>query len=137
MWLFCNLECSMMRKKWCLVCAALLGISVGAVNPIANQYVAPIVQEQLHTSLNGSVQYDSLSVGWNGDVHLQNLVIRDSDEHLVATVPNASVSLNLSSIPSIVWGNTSGVGIIGTVDLDAPDVHIWQMPDGTWNVTTL
>ena len=127
----------MMRKKWCLVCAALLGISVGAVNPIANQYVAPIVQKQLHTSLNGSVQYDSLSVGWNGDVHLQNLVIRDSDEHLVATVPNASVSLNLSSIPSIVWGNTSGGGIIGTVDLDAPNVHIWQMPDGTWNVTTL
>lgn len=130
----------MTRKKWCLIGAAILGLStagVASVNPIAERYVAPMVQEQINTSINGSIQYDSMHIGWDGDIVLHNVVIRDEDHHLVATVPEATVALKLTSIPSILMGDASGARIVSSVTLDKPDVHIWQLQDKSWNVESL
>ena len=46
----------MTRKKWCLIGAAILGLSgIGAsINPIAQTYVAPMVKEQVNNAINGS-----------------------------------------------------------------------------------
>ena len=45
----------MTRKKWCLIGAAILGLSgIGAsINPIAQTYVAPMVKEQVNNAING------------------------------------------------------------------------------------
>ena len=71
----------MTRKKWCLIGAAVLGLGVAGVattiNPIAQQYVAPMVQEQLHKTVRGTIQYESMHIAWNGDVELQNVTVRD------------------------------------------------------------
>ena len=92
----------MTRKKWCLIGAAILGLcGVGAsINPIARTYVAPMVKEQVNNAINGSVDYDSLRINWNGDVVLSDVVIKDRDGHLVGTAQDVAVGVKLSALPS-------------------------------------
>ena len=49
----------MTRKKWCLIGAAVLGLGVAgiatSINPIVERYVAPMVQEQLHNTVRGTI----------------------------------------------------------------------------------
>ena len=129
----------MTRKKWCLIGAAILGLSaVGAsINPIAQTYVAPMVKEQVNNVINGSIDYDSLRINWNGDVVLTDVIIKDRDGHLVGTAQEVAVGVKLSSLPKIVGGNTSGATAISSVIVEAPDFHIWQLADGSWSITKL
>ena len=131
----------MTRKKWCLIGAAVLGLGVAgiatSINPIAERYVAPMVQEQLHNTVRGTIQYDSMHIAWNGDVVLQNVSLRDENDHLVAAVPTMNVSMKWTSAPSILMGNSSGAAIVSTITLEKPDVHVWQLADGSWNVNSL
>ena len=129
----------MTRKKWCLIGAAILGLSaVGAsINPIAQTYVAPMVKEQVNNVINGSIDYDSLRINWNGDVVLTDVTIKDRDGHLVGTAQEVAVGVKLSSLPKIVGGNTSGATAISSVIVEAPDFHIWQLADGSWSITKL
>ena len=131
----------MIRKKWCLIGAAVLGLGVAgiatSINPIAERYVAPMVQEQLHNTVRGTIQYDSMHIAWNGDVVLQNVSLRDENNHLVAAVPNMNVAMKWTSVPSILMGNSGGAAIVSTITLEKPDVHVWQLADGSWNVNSL
>lgn len=131
----------MTRKKWCLIGAAVLGLGVAgiatSINPIAERYVAPMVQEQLHNTVRGTIQYDSMHIAWNGDVVLQNVSLRDENNHLVAAVPTMNVSMKYTSVPSILMGNSSGAAIVSTITLEKPDIHVWQLADGSWNVNSL
>ena len=131
----------MTRKKWCLIGAAVLGLGIAgisaSINPIAERYVAPMVQEQLHNTVRGTIQYDSIHVTWDGDIELQNVSLRDESNHLVANVPTMNVSMKWSSVPSIVMGNSSGAAVVSTITLDKPDIHVWQLADGSWNVNSL
>lgn len=108
-----------------------------SINPIAERYVAPMVQEQLHNTVRGTIQYDSMHIAWNGDVVLQNVSLRDENDHLVAAVPTMNVSMKWTSAPSILMGNSSGAAIVSTITLEKPDVHVWQLADGSWNVNSL
>ena len=131
----------MIRKKWCLIGAAVLGLGVAgiatSINPIAERYVAPMVQEQLHNTVRGTIQYDSMRIAWNGDVVLQNVSLRDENNHLVAAVPTMNVAMKWTSVPSILMGNSGGAAIVSTITLEKPDVHVWQLADGSWNVNSL
>jgi len=130
----------MTRKKWLLIGAAILGLSsiVGAsINPMAQTYIAPIVKEQLNNVINGSIDYDSLRINWNGDVVLTDVTIKDRDGHLVGTAQEVAVGVKLSSLPNIIGGNTSGATAISSVIVEAPDFHIWQLADGSWSITKL
>ena len=129
----------MTRKKWFLIGAAILGLSgIGAsINPIAQTYVAPMVKEQVNNAINGSVDYDSLRINWNGDVVLTDVTIKDRDGHLVGTAHELAVGVKLSSLPNIIGGNTSGATAISSVIVEAPDFHIWQLADGSWSIAKL
>ena len=129
----------MTRKKWCLIGAAILGLSgIGAsINPIAHTYVAPMVKEQVNNAIKGSVNYDSLRINWNGDVVLTDVTIKDRDNHLVGTAREVAVGVKLSALPSIITSNTSGATAISSVIVEAPDFHIWQLADGSWSVEKL
>ena len=130
----------MTRKKWLLIGAAILGLSgiVGtSINPMAQTYIAPIVKEQLNNVINGSIDYDSLRINWNGDVVLTDVTIKDRDRHLVGTAQEVAVGVKLSSLPNIIGGNTSGATAISSVIVEAPDFHIWQLADGSWSITKL
>ena len=130
----------MTRKKCCLIGAAILGLSCGigaSINPIAQTYVAPMVKEQVNTAINGSVDYDSLRINWNGDIILTDVVIRDTEGHLVGTAPEIAVGVKLSSLPGLINGNRSGADAISSVSVERPDLHIWQLADGSWSVTKL
>lgn len=130
----------MTRKKWLLIGAAILGLSsiVGAsINPMAQTYIAPMVKEQVNNVINGSIDYDSLRINWNGDVVLTDVTIKDRDGHLVGTAQEVAVGVKLSSLPKIVGGNTSGATAISSVIVEAPDFHIWQLADGLWSITKL
>ncbi|WP_329881121.1 translocation/assembly module TamB domain-containing protein [Veillonella parvula] len=130
----------MTRKKWLLIGAAILGLSsiVGAsINPMAQIYIAPMVKEQVNNVINGSIDYDSLRINWNGDVVLTDVIIKDRDGHLVGTAQEVAVGVKLSSLPKIVGGNTSGATAISSVIVEAPDFHIWQLADGSWSITKL
>ena len=56
---------------------------------------------------------------------------------LVAAVPTMNVSMKWTSAPSILMGNSSGAAIVSTITLEKPDVHVWQLADGSWNVNSL
>lgn len=130
----------MTRKKWLLIGAAILGLPsiVGAsINPMAQTYIAPMVKEQVNNVINGSIDYDSLRINWNGDVVLTDVTIKDRDGHLVGTAQEVAVGVKLSSLPKIVGGNTSGATAISSVIVEAPDFHIWQLADGSWSITKL
>ena len=130
----------MTRKKWLLIGAAILGLSsiVGAsINPMAQTYIAPMVKEQVNNVINGSIDYDSLRINWNGDVVLTDVTIKDRDGHLVGTAQEVAVGVKLSSLPKIVGGNTPGATAISSVIVEAPDFHIWQLADGSWSITKL
>ena len=130
----------MTRKKWLLIGAAILGLSsiVGAsINPMAQTYIAPMVKEQVNNVINGSIDYDSLRINWNGDVVLTDVIIKDRDGHLVGTAQEVAVGVKLSSLPKIIGGNTSGATAISSVIVEAPDFHIWQLADGSWSITKL
>ena len=130
----------MTRKKWLLIGAAILGLSgiVGAsINPMTQTYIAPMVKEQVNNVINGSIDYDSLRINWNGDVVLTDVTIKDRDGHLVGTAQEVAVGVKLSSLPKIVGGNTSGATAISSVIVEAPDFHIWQLADGSWSITKL
>lgn len=129
----------MTRKKWCLIGAAILGLGglSASVNPVAETYVAPMVKEQVNNAINGSVDYDSLRINWNGNVVLTNVVIKDVDGHIVGTTPEVSVGIKLSALPSMIGGESSGMAAISSVTIESPDVHIWQLADGTWSVQRL
>ena len=130
----------MTRKKWLLIGAAILGLSsiVGAsINPMAQTYIAPMVKEQVNNVINGSIDYDSLRINWNGDVVLTDVTIKDRDGHLVGTAQEVAVGVKLSSLPNIISGNTSGATAISSVIVEAPDFHIWQLADGSWSITKL
>lgn len=130
----------MTRKKWLLIGAAILGLSsiVGAsINPMAQTYIAPMVKEQVNNVINGSIDYDSLRINWNGDVVLTDVTIKDRDGHLVGTAQEVAVGVKLSSLPKIIGGNTSGATAISSVIVEAPDFHIWQLADGSWSITKL
>lgn len=130
----------MTRKKWLLIGAAILGLFgiVGAsINPMAQTYIAPMVKEQVNNVINGSIDYDSLRINWNGDVVLTDVIIKDRDGHLVGTAQEVAVGVKLSSLPKIIGGNTSGATAISSVIVEAPDFHIWQLADGSWSITKL
>ena len=130
----------MTRKKWLLIGAAILGLSsiVGAsINPMAQTYIAPMVKEQVNNVINGSIDYDSLRINWNGDVVLTDVIIKDRDGHLVGTAQEVAVGVKLSSLPKIIGGNTSGATAISSVIVETPDFHIWQLADGSWSITKL
>ena len=96
-----------------------------------------MVKEQVNNTINGSVDYDSLRINWNGDVVLSDVVIKDRDGHLVGTAQDVAVGVKLSALPSIIGGNTSGATAISNVTVDAPDLHIWQLNDGSWSIEKL
>ena len=104
---------------------------------MAQTYIAPIVKEQLNNVINGSIDYDSLRINWNGDVVLTDVTIKDRDGHLVGTAQEVAVGVKLSSLPNIIGGNTSGATAISSVIVEAPDFHIWQLADGSWSITKL
>lgn len=130
----------MTRKKWCLIGAAVLGLSVSvlvAVNPVAERYVAPIVEKQLNTAINGTIQYDSVGVDWNGDIQIHNVVIKDNQQQLIAAVPDVEVDLKLTAIPDIIRGTASGASIVSQITLDKPNIRVWKLANGSWNVESL
>ena len=96
-----------------------------------------MVKEQVNNVINGSIDYDSLRINWNGDVVLTDVIIKDRDGHLVGTAQEVAVGVKLSSLPKIVGGNTSGATAISSVIVEAPDFHIWQLADGSWSITKL
>ncbi len=93
----------------------------------------------MNTAINGSVDYDSLRINWNGDIILTDVVIRDTEGgHLVGTAPEIAVGVKLSSLPGLISGNRSGgADAISSVSVERPDLHIWQLADGSWSVTKL
>jgi len=96
-----------------------------------------MVKEQVNNVINGSIDYDSLRINWNGDVVLTDVIIKDRDGHLVGTAQEVAVGVKLSSLPKIIGGNTSGATAISSVIVEAPDFHIWQLADGSWSITKL
>lgn len=132
----------MTKRKRLLIGAALLGlgtcIGVGTqLEPIANHYVKPIVEEKIHSAINGSVTYDSMSVNWLGQVTVHNITVKDDKERLVGHVDTANVGLQIGKGLYELLRGGSGAAFVGTVDLHHPDFHIWQNQDGSWNVMHL
>ena len=63
----------MTRKKWLLIGAAILGLSGIAVPALILWLKLTLhlwLEEQVNNVINGSIDYDSLRINWNGDVVL-------------------------------------------------------------------
>lgn len=129
----------MKKKRYAALSAAVLVCLLGsnlAMKPVADKYLAPMVKEQLNTSVNGQVAYDNLSVTWKGDVELHNVSLEDSQGHEVAEAETVSVSLSPLKVGKLLQGE-SGLALISDVTVKDGELHIWQKADQTWNLASL
>ena len=119
----------MTRKQLSLIGAAVLGLgaltSIGiTAKPAAENYVAPLVKEQINTSINGKVNYDSLTIGMDGTVWLENVVVNDTAGHKIATAPTVEVGLNVLKAPTLLFSDAEAMSLISSVTVENPDVHV-------------
>ena len=129
----------MKRKHW-LVGIVLSGCVAGAgfgLQPLSETYVGPYVQEQLHTALNGTVSYSSFYIGWDGDVHMQDLIVDDAKGQHVLTADALTVSIQWLKVWQYPFGQISPDGLLGTITVTSPHVNVVQYEQGQWNVQQL
>lgn len=132
----------MTRKQWCLLGVAIIGLGsvawIGTVaKPMAETYVAPIIKEQVNTSVNGTVNYDSLSIDSLGSVSLCQVTVDDTNGHRIATAPTVDVSIDLLKLPIMLLNGTSGASLISTITVENPEVHLWELQNKNWNIQEL
>lgn len=132
------------KKRWgrrLVIVGVVLGIGVGsglyAVKPVAETYVKPLVQDKLNTMINGTITYDSLSIGWDGQVHMTGVTVRDTHKAVIATAPEISVAINYGKALLLPVSKETPVALIGTIRLDQPSVHLEEEANGTWNIANL
>lgn len=124
---------------------SLVGLAVAAtlfggaqlMRPIGEQYVSPMVNEQLNTAINGTASYNTFEIGWDGSVHIKDLTIRDANGVTVADVPETEVTLDVVEALKMPFSNASALHLIRSVTLQNPTVYAVEQSDNSWNITSL
>lgn len=64
-------------------------------------------------------------------------MVNDTAGHKIATAPTVEVGLNVLKAPTLLFSDAEAMSLISSVTVENPDVHVWQLSDGTWNVQQL
>lgn len=129
----------MKRKHWILgivLSGCVAGVGFG-LQPLSETYVGPYVQEQLHTALNGTVSYSTFHIGWDGSVHMQDLIVDDAKGQRVLTADALTVSIQWLKVLQYPFGQVSPDALIGTITVSSPHINVVQDEQGQWNVLQL
>lgn len=130
-----------MKKKWMAVsCLAAFCLASGAAfwleKPVLTEVLGNTVTENVNTKLNGTLSYASLDLSLSGRVVVKKPVIKDQAGRVVLEGDELQVLLSPGKlVSSLASGQT--LGVLDTLKVEKPVLHVWQNEDGAWNVTTL
>lgn len=125
------------RSLVALAVAATLFGGAQLMRPIGEQYIGPMVNEQLNTAINGTATYNNFEIGWDGSVYIKDLTIRDAKGATVADVPETEVTLDVVEALKMPFTNASALHLIRSVTLKSPTIHAIEQSDNSWNITSL
>lgn len=125
------------RSLVALAVAATLFGGAQLLRPVGEQYVGPMVHEQLNTAINGTATYNNFEIGWDGTVRIKDLSIHDGAGAVVADVPETEVSLDVVEAIKMPFSNASALHLIRSVTLKDPTVYAVEQTDKSWNITSL
>lgn len=107
--------------------ATVLGIVTSmTLTPPGRALLARVVSDQLDKVVNGTIEVGSISGSFLYGLTLEQLVVRDTQGVLLASIPRARVGY---SLPRLLSGDI----VLTEVHLDQPVIHLIQHHDGTFN----
>lgn len=119
------------------VCVAVGLVAIQAEKPVLLQKVATVIRYSVNKKINGSLQFSSLQIDWQGAVVLQHPVITDRQGRIVVSGNKVTLQLNPWRLLS-VWKGANAAVAIDRVDIDAPTLHVWRnVNDKQWNIQSI
>ncbi len=114
--------------------AASAATGAYVVKPMAEKTIAPLVKEQLNNAVRGTISYDTLEVGWLGQVLLSQVDVKDEKNKLVAQAKEVSVGLSPMGVLRILLEDAGAVAALGTIRVQEPIVYAQEYGDRSWNI---
>lgn len=117
--------------------ATVAAVGNFALFPAAENYLAPLVEEQLNNALHGRVQYESLDLNWTGGVSLKKLTVYDAKEELFLTSPEIKVGASLVGLGKMLLADGPALGIISSITVKDAELYLREYEDASWNISHL
>ena len=130
------------KLKWWLNSIAafifiLLCIIYLLIRPIIVQNLEPVLTEKAGEKINGTLTWDMMDIDPNLDLSFTNLVLKDENGEDVLKSPSLTIGWSLSALFNYLLSDGGVADVVKDIHVDAPEVHLQEKPDGTWNVQTL
>ncbi len=107
--------------------ATVLGVMASLIlTPPGRDLLARAVSDRLNQVVNGSIAVRSISGSFLYDLTLQDVVVRDTQGVLLASIPRAKVGYSLTRL-------LAGDIVLTEVTLDRPEIQIIQHHNGVMN----
>ena len=130
------------KLKWWLNSIAafifiLLCIIYLLIRPIIVQNLEPVLTEKAGEKINGTLTWDMMDIDPNLDLSFTNLVLKDENGEDVLKSPSLTIGWSLSALFNYLLSDGGVADVVKDIHVDAPEVHLQEKTDGTWNVQTL
>ncbi len=118
-----------------IAAAAVAGLGL-TVSPVIQQTVPGMIEEQINMKINGTAVFSSIQIGWNGDIWLENPLIRDMAGKTVVEGKAVRVSIGaLDSMEALLTG--SPLKAIQKITVQEPVVYVKERANGSWDIADL
>lgn len=130
-----------MKRKWVTAIAGtaicVTVVSGIAVKPIITEQVLQTVTTELNQKINGSVAFSAANITWQGNVVLNDPVVKDNSGRLLLSGKRIDVSIGLFNALQSVVTSQDAVQAINEVQIEQPAIYLTQNNQGSWNVADL
>ncbi len=128
-------------KRWLIAALAIGAVGAGAfqwyLKPAVLDAAPLLIQDAVEESLNGTVRYKDLDIGWDLNAVADGIELFDATGKKVACVDRARVSWSLWRVLEYLAAQREVLGVIDGITLTRPEVFLWEETDRSWNVANL
>ncbi len=116
------------RLRWLIIVLAVIGLLVFAAPYIvASRPVLGWILSSVNGRIRGQIEVDELSLGWFSPPSVRGLRVLDADRRPVLSVAGIRAGKSLLAL-------AAGPMDFGQIDVDDPNVILYQMPDGQYSL---
>ncbi|MCS6925668.1 MAG: translocation/assembly module TamB domain-containing protein [Candidatus Binatia bacterium] len=116
------------------VCLAVVAVGIFTRTAAFHRWCREQLVALLQPSIHGTLTLEGVSGSVWTQLSLHNLSIHQ-DGRQVVHIPQAALTVSLlRQLYTLLW---SGSLHIAALDVTAPQLSLWQAPDGTWNISRL
>ncbi len=131
----------MNKKKTAIIAGAVAaGLAITTpymAQPLIDEYATPIVQQKLHSVVNGQVSYSSLAMTWNGNIAAEGLTVKNANSQLVAHVDKVTIDVSYLKLIGLLLGKGEPENVVAGVIIDKPELYLQENEKGQWNISNL